>query len=76
LTGTAIAPAALAASVASTNSGRFVIRIATRSPGATPRRARPAASPLTRSCSVLHVIDSPPKRRATPPGLLYAWRAT
>src|SRR3954470_1093534 len=76
LTGTAIAPAALAARTVSTNSGRLVIRTATRSPGFTPRRAKDAASALTRACSCDHVIERPSKRMATPSGWEYAWRAT
>src|SRR3954470_22802206 len=70
-----MAPAAFAASVASTNSGRLVSRIATRSPGATPSRAKASASAPTRSCSSRQVIVRPSKRMATPSGSRKAWRA-
>ena len=46
-TGTAIAPIRLAATVASTNSGRLSIRTITRSPKRTPRRVNASASLVT-----------------------------
>ena len=76
MTGTAIAPMALAASTDSGNSGRLVIRTATRSPGFTPCPASPAATARTRSCSRAQVIDSRSYRIATESGLAKACRAT
>ena len=63
MTGTTIAPMALAANIVSRNSGRFVIMIATRSPALTPRSRSAAASPLTRSWICAQVIVLPSKRR-------------
>src|ERR1700744_3783351 len=71
-----MAPRALAARAASRNSGRLVMRIATRSPGRTPRSASPAAASWTRWFSSAQVIDSPWKRSATWSGMEYACRAT
>jgi hypothetical protein len=63
LTGTTIAPMALAAIIVSRNSGRFVIMIATRSPALMPRCHSAAATPVTRSWICAQVIEVPSKRR-------------
>ncbi len=76
LIGTAIAPMALAARTATTNSGRLVIRIATRSPRCTPRSANTVAKVSIWSRSSAQVIDVPSNRRATVSGIEWACRAT
>ncbi len=73
-TGTAIAPIRLAATVASTNSGRLSIRIITRSPNRTPRRVKASASLVTRWSNSAQVVVRPMYRMAVAPGCIRAWR--
>ncbi len=74
-TGTAMAPSMVAASADSTNSGRFSIKIITRSPTPTPRRLSASASAATRRRSSAQVMVRPANRTAGASGCISACRS-